>query len=470
MPRLLKGFSKTANPDLAFFNFDRFLGKLPAGVQLFAMFHTHPELLDIVAEIMGGAPRLADQLSRRPDRLESLLDADFQGPPPELDELIAECREMIGRARFFEEVLDLARRWAGDWRFQIGLRIMRGQMTPMESGPALSNIAEAVLRGLLPAVEEELAVRHGHVPGGAVMLLGMGKLGSRELMPGSDLDLILVYDAPTDVTASDGEKPLAISTYYSRLCQRLVNALTVLTGEGTLYEIDLRLRPSGNKGPLACSLDSFVSYQMKDAWTWEHMALTRARPVAGDDTLCQTVSRKVNEILSQPRDREKLLRDVAVMRRKMADELDKGSPWDIKQSKGGIVDSEFIVQYLLLRDAPEHPVLGHIGMIDSVGALARSGALTDQEAALLMEASSFWQGLQAVLRIAVQGEFKPDQASEGLKRLILRAMDAPSLEVLEAHMLETASTVHDLYNRIVAFPAEALGDPDQQNDDKGDTE
>ncbi|MEQ9327872.1 MAG: bifunctional [glutamine synthetase] adenylyltransferase/[glutamine synthetase]-adenylyl-L-tyrosine phosphorylase [Rhodospirillales bacterium] len=472
MPRLLAGFASAANPDSAFFNFDRFLAKLPAGVQLFAMFHAHPELLDVVAEIMGGAPKLADQLARRPDRLEALLDANSHAVPPPLNALIADCAESLSHAEWFEELLDAARRWAGDRRFLIGLRILRGQMKPENSGPALSNIAEAVLRVLLPAVEEELAIRHGTIPGGRVMLLGMGKLGSRELMPGSDLDLILLYDAPEGADFSDGEKPLAVSTYYIRLCQRLVNALTALTAEGTLYEIDLRLRPSGNKGPLACSLSSFETYQRNEAWTWEHMALTRARPVAGDRELCRLVQATIEDILGRPRDPDKLLRDVATMRRKMSDELHKGSQWDIKQARGGIVDAEFIVQYLLVREAPHHTVLRQDLTADAIRTLVDCGALGTEEAAMLIEALAFWQGLQAVLRLAVNGEFKPEEASAGLTRMILRAMEAPSIEVLEQHMLETAGAVHDLYQRMIALPAAALGDAggDDQNSSRSDDE
>ncbi|MEQ8708523.1 MAG: bifunctional [glutamine synthetase] adenylyltransferase/[glutamine synthetase]-adenylyl-L-tyrosine phosphorylase [Rhodospirillales bacterium] len=455
-PRLLKAFAAAANPDTALLNFDRFLAKLPAGVQLFAMFHTHPELLDVVAEIMGGAPRLAEQLSRRPDRLEAILDDDYRGPPPSLAELVAECDADVRRGNFFEDKLDIARRWAGDRRFLIGLQILRGQMKPADSGPALSHIAEAVLRAMLTAVQQELEIQHGRISGGRVMLLAMGKLASKELMPGSDLDVILIYDTPEDSTASDGAKPLAVSAYYSRLCQRLVNALTALTAEGMLYEIDLRLRPSGNKGPLACSLIAFDSYHRKDAWTWEHMALSRARPVAGDDDLCDTVTGIIAKILRLPRDRHGLLRDVYAMRMKMAGELDKGSLWDVKQARGGIVDGEFIIQYLLLREAAAADVLGKVTMAASIAALHQAGSLDKKAADTLTEALEFWQSLQAVLRVAVVGEFKPLEASAGMTRMILRAMDAPSLDILEQHMLETATAVHDLFTDIIAEPAQQL--------------
>lgn len=455
-PRLLKAFAAAANPDTALLNFDRFLAKLPAGVQLFAMFHTHPELLDVVAEIMGGAPKLADQLSRRPDRLEAILNDDYRGPPPALEELIAECDNDVRQGAFFEDKLDIARRWAGDRRFLIGLQILRGQMKPVDSGPALSHIAEAVLRAMLAAVRQELEIHHGTVPGGRVMLLAMGKLASKELMPGSDLDLILIYDAPEDCTGSDGAKPLAVSAYYSRLCQRLVNALTALTAEGMLYEIDLRLRPSGNKGPLACSLTAFDSYHRKDAWTWEHMALSRARAVAGNTDLCETVDRVISAILKSTRDPAKLLGDVYSMRLKMAGELDKGSLWDVKQARGGIVDGEFIIQYLLLREAASADVLGKTTMAASITALHEAGVLNGEAARTLTEALEFWQSLQAVLRVTVVGEFKPLEASVGMTRTILRAMDAPSLDILEKHMLETATAVHDLFIDIIAEPAKQL--------------
>src|SRR5690606_3848645 len=164
-------------------------------------------------------------------------------------------------------------------------------------GKAFSDLADLTIGAALEAVKEEFAIRHGHVPGGQVVILGMGKLGSRELTAGSDVDLILLYDHDPKAEESDGEKGMAPSHYYARLTQRLIAAVSAPTAEGVLYELDLRLRPSGNKGPVATHIEAFRKYQREEAWTWEHMALTRGRAIAGDMALRKLVDDEVAALI-----------------------------------------------------------------------------------------------------------------------------------------------------------------------------
>src|SRR5262249_47674656 len=213
--------------------------------------------------------------------LDSVLTEGFFAPFPDRAGLTAELDQLLAGTRDFQDTLDTLRRWAGERRFRVGVLLLRGALDGSRAGTVLADIADAALAALLPAVEADFSRRHGRTPGGAFAVIGMGRLGSREMTLASDLDLILIYDAPSSSEGSDGPHPLPVTTYFARLSQRLIGAITAMTGEGRLYEVDMRLRPSGASGPIASSLTGFTRYQQQAAWTWEHMALTRARAVAG---------------------------------------------------------------------------------------------------------------------------------------------------------------------------------------------
>ncbi|MGH6908117.1 MAG: bifunctional [glutamine synthetase] adenylyltransferase/[glutamine synthetase]-adenylyl-L-tyrosine phosphorylase, partial [Aestuariivirga sp.] len=269
MPALLNALARTGDADQAFLAFDRFLGGLPAGVQLFSLLKANPRLLDLVTAILGTAPRLAEQLSRRPKVLDAVLDPGFFGPLPSAEELRCNIASVIPDETPLDEVVDRARVLGKEQAFRIGVRVLSETVSAVDAGMAFSDLAGLLLDRLHRAVSADAERRHG-TAGGRSVVLAMGKLGGREMTAGSDLDLILVYDA--DVSASQ---------YFARLTQRFIAAITAPTAEGTLYEADMRLRPSGSKGPVAASLDSFLSYHRDSAWTWEKLALTRARPVCG---------------------------------------------------------------------------------------------------------------------------------------------------------------------------------------------
>ena len=253
MPALLQALGGTTQPDNALIKFDEFLAGLPTGVQLFSMLHANPGLLDMLAEIMGGAPGLSERLSRNPALLEAVLSQDFFDPIPQRPALMHELSATLGQARDYQDVLDLTRRWAKDRRFQAGVHILRHIGDIDESGRALSDIADTVLHGLAAPVQGEFARRHGEIEGPGLAVVAMGKLGAREMAVASDLDLVFIYEAEDDAALSDGQKPLDATQYFGRLSQRTIGALSSLTSEGRLYEIDMRLRPSGSKGPVARS-------------------------------------------------------------------------------------------------------------------------------------------------------------------------------------------------------------------------
>ncbi|MBV9904692.1 MAG: bifunctional [glutamine synthetase] adenylyltransferase/[glutamine synthetase]-adenylyl-L-tyrosine phosphorylase, partial [Alphaproteobacteria bacterium] len=302
VPVLLPALAATADPDTAFAQFDRFLTNLPAGVQLFSQFLARPDFLRLIATIVGSAPRLAQHLARAPATLDALIDADFLRTLPSRAQLDTQLADQLMRSGDYEGALDATRRFAREQIFRVGVQIIEGAAKADAAGPALANIAEAVIAGLLPIVESELAENHGRIPGGEFAVVAMGKLGGREMTAGSDLDLIFVYDVPPDVESSDGAKPLPVIVYYARLAQRFISALTTPTAAGTLYDVDMRLRPTGNKGPVAVALQSFQRYHAEESWTWERMALTRARVVAAPPRLRAAVEETIVKTLTSASD------------------------------------------------------------------------------------------------------------------------------------------------------------------------
>jgi [glutamine synthetase] adenylyltransferase / [glutamine synthetase]-adenylyl-L-tyrosine phosphorylase len=449
VPALLRIFGATHEPDGALERFDQFLSRQPAGVQLLSLFYANPTLLELVADIMATAPRLAGELAARPGLLDSVLSEGLLAPFPDLGALAADLHDATLLARDFEEILDGLRRWAAERRFQIGVRLLFGGLDAEAAGEALADIAESALAALLPAVESEFRRAHGRVAGGAFAVIGMGRLGSGEMTLASDLDLILVYEMPPEGATSDGARPLAAQAYYARLGQRLIGALTAPGNEGRLYPVDMRLRPSGASGPLATSFSSFVRYQREAAWTWEHMALTRARPVAGDKALCRRCEAAIAGVLELPRDPARLLFDVADMRRRIAEQNPNPSPWDIRNRRGGLIDLEFIVQYLLLREGCRDPRVLRRGTRAALEALAAAGALPSRAARELEEAFSLFRRAQMLLTLFLDAMPKSASLPEPIALSLARAAGFVDSKALERDISRATARVRSWYRRLI---------------------
>ena len=277
----------------------------------------------------------------------------------------------------------------------------------------------------------------------------MGKLGGREMTAASDLDLILVYDFDEAATQSRGLKPLASTQYYARLTQRLISALASPTAEGRLYDVDMRLRPSGQKGPVATQLSGFEHYQAQDAWTWEHMALTRARAITGPPALRARVETAVRDILLRPRDRSRVAADVRDMRRRI--EAGKGTAeiWDLKQVRGGLVDIEFMAQHLQLVHAHAHPHVLDQNTVQALRKLAAADLLASAHADVLIPAARRLNNLTQILRLCLDGPFNPDTAPHGLKALLARAGEVPDFARLEADLRRSLDEVAGLFETVV---------------------
>lgn len=446
-PALLEAFGQTRRADEAIVRFDEFLAGLPAGIQLFSLLQSNPGLLKMIATIMGAAPRLAGIITRRPHVFDGLLDPLRMSELPDKPYLSARLAAFLEGTVQHEDVLDRLRIFASEQKFLIGVRLLTGAIDATRAGKAFSDLADLTIGAAFDAVTREFARRHGKVKGARAVILGMGKLGSRELTAGSDVDLILLYDHDADAEESDGDKPMAPSHYFSRLTQRLIAAVSAPTAEGVLYELDLRLRPSGNKGPVATHVDSFRKYQRQDAWTWEHMALTRARPVAGDAGLAQEIEDEVCQILALPRDKAKIAKEASDMRVLIEEEKPPRDLWDLKLVPGGLIDLEFIAQYAALtgqatgagRMTGTAEVLSHLDP-------AFADAQVRQE---LVDAHHLYSALTQIIRLCLTGAFERDDVPPGLADLLLGVTDLPDFAVLEAYVGETARKVREDFDRLL---------------------
>jgi glutamate-ammonia-ligase adenylyltransferase len=448
IPAILKALAGAADPDVAFNQFDRFLSSLSSGVQLFSLFLARSQFLELLAKIVGATPRLATYLARNPAVLDALLDQEFLSRLPSRAELDGSFARLLTGS--YEEMLDVARRFTREAIFRVGVQIVEGTAKAERAGPALTDIAECVIAGLLPKVEAQLAAAAGRIPGAGFVVVAMGKLGGREMTASSDLDLVFVYDVPPGVEASDGPRPLSVTLYFARLAQRLIAALTTATAAGTLYEVDMRLRPTGNKGPVAVSLKSFADYHATESWTWEHMALTRARLVVGPQGLRARVEGEIRRRLTQSREAQAIITDARDMRARMAETFPGHNVWDLKYAPGGLVDIEFITQTLQLVHGPSRPDVLDTNIIAALEKLRAADILIPADADVLIEAARLQHALAQVLRIALDETPNIEDATPGLKALLTRAADCGSFAQAQMKLARLQTQTRDIFNRLLA--------------------
>ncbi|MCT4556176.1 MAG: bifunctional [glutamine synthetase] adenylyltransferase/[glutamine synthetase]-adenylyl-L-tyrosine phosphorylase [Pelagimonas sp.] len=436
-PEILRRLAATARPEEALLAFDGFLAGLPAGVQLFSLFEANPQLIDLLVDIVGTSPDLARHLSRHAGVFDAVIGGDFFAPWPgraTLQQMLAEALEEEGD---YERQLARSRRWAKEWHFRVGVHLLRGLMDPEEAGRAYADLAEVSIAALFPCVQSEFARKHGPAPGRGAVVLGMGSLGSGRLHARSDLDLIVIYD-PDGQDYSDGRKPLASRQYYARLTQALVTAMTAPMAEGRLYEIDMRLRPSGNQGPVATSLAAFTSYQRDEAWTWEHLAMTRARVVAGSAALAADVEAFRAELLGQPAQAEKVLQDVAEMRARIAQAKGDGGNWNPKLGPGRMQDIELLAQAAsLIAGKPVRQIPRALRLADWLDQPAQDA---------LREAYALAWSLQIGARLISESALDPQALGQGGCAFLLRLsghQDMPELEQAFAKKSAEAAAVID---------------------------
>ncbi len=455
LPAVLAALGRQPLPDTAFSRFDALLSRLPAGVQILSLFQRNPGLLDRVAAVLGAAPSLADYLAGHPGALDGLL------APEEATVPVQMLRARLADARLLEEVIAVIRGAVREAEFAIAVATLEGRLDADAAGTQRAALADAALDALLDPVLADFASRFGRVRGGAMVVVALGKAGGREMMAGSDLDLMLVYDHPEAVTQSQaarraldrGARALPASQWFVRAAHAYVAAVTAPGVDGQLYAVDMRLRPSGNKGPVAVSLGAFRSYHARDAWTWERMALTRARVIAGSAALRGQVEAAIGAAIASAGAPARIRADAAAMRARMLRELPPAGPWDVKLRPGGQVEVEFIAQVLQLIHARHGPGLCSPTTRIALARLRAAGHLPPADAALLIRADHLWRTVQGMLRITI-GRTAPAELPEATARPLLRAAaeaGAPAVDLaaLRASLDALAAEVRAAFIRHV---------------------
>jgi glutamate-ammonia-ligase adenylyltransferase len=449
VPGLIDGLAHAEDPDDAVIAFDRFLGALQRGGRLISLLSQNRDLVALVALILGAAPRLGDMLARQPQIMDGLIDPRFFGAMPDQKELSARLSTTLRDAGSYEDFLDRLRLFGQESLFLIGTRILSGTVSAQQASVAFADVAEGIVHTVHGLVTDQFAGQYGRIKGQETAIVAMGRLGSREMTASSDLDLILLYDFDSDHPDSDGERSLHGAQYFARLTQRLISAFTTRTNYGVLYEVDMRLRPSGRAGPLASRLDSFADYQEREAWTWEHMALTRARVISASPAFRKKIEDIVRSVLIRPRDAVSTAGDVADMRKAIAQEKGEDDIWDLKLAAGGLVDIDFIAQYLQLVHAAEKPDILSVSTLQVLDNAARLGVLPPSDAEILRQATRLYHDLTQILRLCVAGKFNPATAGENLLRVMARAGDTPDFSTLEARVRETQADVRRVFRALV---------------------
>ncbi len=403
-PQLLRALAEAPDPDRALLRWEQLLAGLPSAINVFRLLEARPGLLAVVMRILAHAPTLADELARRSDLLDTLIDRSAFDLPGTVDEIAAElARGEAGDD--YQRLLDTVRVRVGEMRFALGVQLVEGQRDPLEVAAALSRVAEAAIAVLGRAAIDEFRQNHGDVHGSHLAILGLGRLGGAALTHASDLDLIFLFSGD-HAAESDGRRPLGATLYYNRLAQRVIAALSVPTAAGALYEVDTRLRPSGAQGPISVSFDSFERYQREEAWTWEHMALCRARPLFGTPEDRTKLCDAIQQVLDRKRDPAKLRAEVLEMRETMAGHKPPKGPLDVKLARGGLVDIEFMVHFLQLRDhIARTPDLG-----EAVQMLEKQGLLPPG----IRAAHDLMTRLLVVVRLVAPDGMFPPEASRAI--------------------------------------------------------
>jgi glutamate-ammonia-ligase adenylyltransferase len=436
LPVLIEALGKAPDPNAAMNRFEDLILGLPSGVNLYRLLEARPGLTQHLATILSHAPALAGQLGRRPDLLDGLIDASALQPA----RAVAELAESIARSdrsdEDYEQVLDRVRRRVNEMRFALGAQVVLGASDPIEVGRGYARVAEAAIQVLADAAIGEFEKVHGRVPGCRLVILGLGRLGGGALTNASDLDLIYLFSGSHE-GESDGPKPLRTSDYFNRLAPRISAALSVPTAAGRLYEVDTRLRPSGADGLLAISLDTFAHYQREKAWTFEHMALCRARPVYGTDEDKAALAAIVDEVLRLPRDPARVADDADRMRLEIARHKKPKGPFDIKLIPGGLVDLEFAVQTLQL----SHHVALTPQVGEAVAGLIEAGLAPPEIAAH----QTLFARMLVILRLVAPDGGEPAAAS---RALVARASGTGSWEELLAAHEAARQSIHDLWRRV----------------------
>jgi len=434
IPDILKYFSKTGDPDVAFVKFDAFLATLPSGVQLFTLFNEKPELIEFVADLMGDSPWLAENFSRSPALVNRILSSDFYSPFLPREELEQDLKNATDKVSDYDSIIKIIRRWKQDMEFQIGIRLLKKNVKFRAAGEHFSNVADITIEAVLKQVQQSFDEQIN----GEFSIVAMGKLGARELTFGSDIDLVFVYES---------EHPQA-QQYYIKLAQKFTGVMSNLSSDGVLYKVDTRLRPQGEQGNMACSFAVFEKYYQGKAWNWELLALTKARAINRNKSLSQKLNEEIKSIIMSERDLNILRHDIYDMREKIAASFDSKDPWDLKYASGGLFEMDFIIQYLILAYARECTALYETKSDEFWRTVATNTSLGTKRAQELAEAFVFFKKMEGVIRLTTKSGFSPDKVTENQKGIILEFFREEKFENVEKKLFSIQNVVNENFKHM----------------------
>ena len=435
LPALLQAIAVGADPDRALNRLSDIVERLSSGVNLFRLLEARPPLAQLLAKVLAHAPVLADQLGRRPELFEGLFDASSFEMPPDA-ETFAELLGNAMRGQSYDVALDRVRRQVNERRFALGVQLIDRRRDPLEVTEGYARVAEGALVALGEAAAHEFERTHGIFPGGELVIVALGRFGGHSLTHASDLDVIYLHTASQD-GLSDGAKPLGPNDYFNRLASRVTAALSVPTAAGPLYEVDTRLRPEGAKGMLTVSLDAFERYQREEAWTWEHMALCRARPVFGSPEARKRVCAVIAGILAMPRDSATVAADAVKMRAEMNRHKPPHGPLDVKLGPGGLVDLEFAVHVFQLTR--------HVGLATRLEDALETLEAESLVGANIVDALKLLSRMLVMMRLVAPGDVKPTPETW---QLVAEACGAASWDELLAEHDAARQSISDLWTSI----------------------
>ena len=437
-PTVLQRLAQGGDADGGFIRFHNFLESLPSGVQVFSLFQSNPHILHLLIDIVTVAPRLSAFLGANSGLLDVLVQPVDVAP-----------LSLALDTDNFETAMNQLRRHVHEEQFRIGTRVLADPVMAVRFGEAYSQLAQTSIEAMLAAAKADIERQYGKLTSGEMIVLGLGKLGSQEMTLQSDLDIILICDAADFSALSEGEKPISAEQWFARLARRFLSGLSAPTAEGGLFEVDTRLRPSGNAGPLVTKLSSFTQYQSQQAWTWEHMALTRARVMAGDAGLAERATQAIETLLGAPREPQKLVQDVVEMRARLRQHQPQAGPFDIRRGDGGLVDIEFIAQALQLRHAPDHAsLIGTRELTRLLDDLAELHILGQSDYETLKSAAQTYLALRQIGSLCLEdNETHPVPATAGV---LLEALNEPDMRRLEARLLDHRQAVGKIFETVLA--------------------
>lgn len=455
VPDILRALANTVSPDDAFKNFDLFLKELPVGIQLFSLIQSNPHMMQLMADVMGTAPTLSQTLSRRPQLIETALFSGFFATLPNKEAILEELNRELELIEYYDAAMEHLRQFKNEKHFQAGIQLLRDFTNSEEVGFYLSSLADVLINKALELTVKEFSAQYGHLKDGRCAIIALGKLGSRELTFGSDVDLMFVYDFPDEDAVSDGKNARSPSVYYNRLCQRIVGALTTIGTNGALYDVDTRLRPAGEQGLLAVSRQALAQYFHHDAWTFERMALCKARPIAGDVSLQRSVSEEIHHIICYDRDIEKLREDIVHMRKRVEDAYGTDDIWSLKHCSGGLMDIDFTAQYITLACAYHHADVYRRRSLDILNAAANNPVIMTQlgirqdDLQTLISSYHFLSQLQHMLRLTSESSDILNQPPAGLAQLLVHYMQQTGYDELKETLKTIEMSARDAYMSIM---------------------